>query len=270
MAYDKNPDGSYVDLEYTKFPAEVDSWQNNEDITAEYLSLANDYKSAILAGNYENARKILDANPQLKRMMITADDINKIKHSTMALERLFTEDIETYVKSFTDKATSEAEKATSSATSAALSEKNSEGIKSDVEDIRDTIQKNIDVATTLSNEAKTSATDAKASADKAQESLNYLQGYVGGYYNSYLIDIPSNNWVQCTSGAANYECTVACDGAADDRIPMASILPESVQTSMDAWMIPSCSSGDKTITFYSNKKPASIIKTQVTLFSKTA
>lgn len=125
MAYDKNPDGSYVDLEYTKFPAEVDSWQNSEDVTAEYLSLANDYKSALLAGNYGNAQNILNANPQLKRMMISADDINKIKHSTMALERLFIEDIEAYVKSFTDKATSEAEKATTSANSAALSEKSS-------------------------------------------------------------------------------------------------------------------------------------------------
>lgn len=270
MAYEKNPDGSYADLEYSKFPAEVDSWQNNEDVTAEYLSLANDYKSALLTGNYENAQKILNANPQLKRMMITAEDINKTKHATMALERMFTEDIEAYVKSFTDKASEAAEKATSSATNASISEKNSEDIQSNVEDIRDTIQKNIDVATSLSKEAKTSATDAKASADKAQESLNYLQGYVGGYYNSYLIDIPSDNWVQCTSGSANYECTVDCNGAADDRIPMASILPESVQISMDAWMIPSCSSGDKTITFYSNKKPASTIKTQVTLFSKTA
>lgn len=89
MAYEKNPDGSYADLEYTKFPAEIDSWQNSEDVTAEYLSLANDYKSALLAGNYGNAQNILNANPQLKRMIFKADDINKLKHSIMAVERFF-------------------------------------------------------------------------------------------------------------------------------------------------------------------------------------
>ena len=129
MAYEKNPDGSYVDLEYSRFPAEVDSQQNNENVTAEYLSLANEYKTALLAGNYENAKSILDANPQLKRMMITAEDINKTKHATMALERMFTEDIEAYVKSFTDKASLEAEKSTTSATNAALSEANAANYK---------------------------------------------------------------------------------------------------------------------------------------------
>ena len=98
-------------------------------MTAEYLSLANDYKTALLAGNFENAKSILDANPQLKRMMITAEDINKTKHATMALERMFTEDIETYVKSFTDKASLEAEKSTTSATNAALSEANADNYK---------------------------------------------------------------------------------------------------------------------------------------------
>lgn len=124
MSYDKNPDGTYTDLAYTKFPAKVDSWQDSQNLTANYLSLANDYKTALLNGNYSAAQSILNANPELKRMLIGADDINKLKHSQMAIERMFTEDIEKYIKSYTDKSTSEADKATTSAANAAISEKN--------------------------------------------------------------------------------------------------------------------------------------------------
>lgn len=124
MSYDKNPDGTYTDLAYTKFPAKVDSWQDSQNLTANYLSLANDYKTALLNGNYSAAQSILNANPELKRMLIGADDINKLKHSQMAIERLFTEDIEEYIKSYTDKSTSEADKSTTSAANAAISEKN--------------------------------------------------------------------------------------------------------------------------------------------------
>ena len=124
MSYDKNPDGTYTDLTYTKFPAKVDSWQDSKNLTANYLSIANDYKTALLNGNYSAAQSILNANPELKRMLIGADDINKLKHSQMAIERLFTEDIEEYIKSYTDKSTSEADKATTSAANAAISEKN--------------------------------------------------------------------------------------------------------------------------------------------------
>lgn len=124
MSYDKNPDGTYTDLAYTKFPAKVDSWQDSQNLTANYLSPANDYKTALLNGNYSAAQSILNANPELKRMLIGADDINKLKHSQMAIERLFTEDIEEYIKSYTDKSTSEADKATTSAANAAISEKN--------------------------------------------------------------------------------------------------------------------------------------------------
>lgn len=124
MSYDKNPDGTYTDLAYTSFPAKVDSWQDSQNLTANYLSLANDYKTALLNGNYSAAQSILNANPQLKRMLIGADDINKLKHSQMAIERLFTEDIEQYIKSYMDKSTSEADKATTSAANAAISERN--------------------------------------------------------------------------------------------------------------------------------------------------
>ena len=164
MAYEKNPDGSYADLEYTKFPAEIDNWQNSEDVTAEYLSLANDYKSALLAGNYGNAQNILNANPQLKRMIFKADDVNKLKHSMMAVERMFNEEIESYIKSFTDKATSEADKASTSAINASLSEKNALSAKA--------------------------AAEAKASeADQLVENLKTLKGTLPSDFTEYTQQI---------------------------------------------------------------------------------
>ncbi len=186
MAYDKNPDGSYVDLEYTKFPAKVDSWQNSEDVTAEYLSLANDYKSALLAGNYGNAQNILNANPQLKRMIFKADDLNKLKHSIMAVERLFTEDVDAYLRIYSDKASEAAEKATTAANNAALSENSSKEIQKDLGSRYDNIQATLDTANQLSIEAKDSA-------KRAEESVNYVQQHVGGYYNSYTFEISPKN-----------------------------------------------------------------------------
>ena len=177
MAYEKNPDGSYADLEYTKFPAEIDSWQNSEDVTAEYLSLANDYG---------NAQNILNANPQLKRMIFKADDINKLKHSIMAVERFFTEDVDAYLRVYSDKASEAAEKATTAANNAALSENSSKEIQKDLGSRYDNIQATLDTANQLSIEAKDSA-------KRAEASVNYVQQYVGGYYNSYTFEISPEN-----------------------------------------------------------------------------
>lgn len=263
MAYDKNPDGSYVDLEYTKFPAEVDSWQNSEDVTAEYLSLANDYKSALLAGNYGNAQNILNANPQLKRMIFKADDINKLKHSIMAIERFFTEDVDTYLRAYSDKASEAAENATTAANNAALSENSSKEIQKDLTSRYDTIQSTLDTANKLS-------TEAKDSAKKAEESVNYVKQHVGGYYNSYTFEILPDNWEASSFEGFKYQYVASCNDATEDRIPMASVYPENMDTAMTAGVCRTCLTGDKTITFYSQELPARAINIQVTLFSKTA
>lgn len=86
------------------------------------LSDVNDYKKAIQSGNYALAQSILEANPKIKNTIIDATDINELKHSTMALERMFKEDIELYIESFTNKASDFSAKAATSAENAALSE----------------------------------------------------------------------------------------------------------------------------------------------------
>ena len=86
------------------------------------LSDVNDYKKAIQSGNYALAQSILEANPKIKNTIIDATDINELKHSIMALERMFKEDIELYIESFTNKASDFSAKAATSAENAALSE----------------------------------------------------------------------------------------------------------------------------------------------------
>ena len=82
------------------------------------LSDVNDYKEAIQNGNYALAQSILEANPKIKNTIIDATDINKLKHGTMALERMFKEDIELYIESFTNKASDFSAKAATSAENA--------------------------------------------------------------------------------------------------------------------------------------------------------
>lgn len=114
----KTEDGRYVDLEYTHFPAEIDSWVNSEDVSSSMLGPSNQYLTAMSTGRFSDAQTVLMNNPRLRNMIINADLMNKIKHAVMALERMFTEDIEIYIEQFMDSAKASAEQALNSATSA--------------------------------------------------------------------------------------------------------------------------------------------------------
>lgn len=122
MSYERNPDGTYVDLEYTKFPAVVDSWQNHTDVTTSTLSAANQYRIAIQNGNLINAQALLNNYPDLRKTIITADDINKIKQAVMALERYYTDDVQSYIISYSNTSSSSAKSAQESMKNAANSE----------------------------------------------------------------------------------------------------------------------------------------------------
>ena len=101
MVYTKNTDGTYVDLPLTGFPASVDQWQDYIDVTADLITLANQYKTKLAAGDYAGAKAILDGDTSgnLKRAMITAINFNQLKQAIMAIERMWSEDISTYVVS---------------------------------------------------------------------------------------------------------------------------------------------------------------------------
>lgn len=95
--YEKNEDGTYIGLDLTNFPAEVDSWQDTEDVDPASIDAANQYREAMLANNVELAQQVLEQNPNLNNKRIDAVLINSLKHAVMAIERLFKEDIQEYI-----------------------------------------------------------------------------------------------------------------------------------------------------------------------------
>lgn len=118
MTYEMNQDGSYKDLEFTNFPAKIDSWEDSEDVSSDYLDAANNYKAALAKGNYATAQNILLSTPKLKNMLIGAKDINELKHAVMAIERLYTEDVKTLITNYSNEVKENAQKATTAASSA--------------------------------------------------------------------------------------------------------------------------------------------------------
>lgn len=118
MTYEMNQDGSYKDLEFTNFPAKIDSWEDSEDVSSDYLDAANNYKAALAKGNYATAQNILLSTPKLKNMLIGAKDINELKHAVMAIERFYTEDVKSFITDYSNEAKENAQKATTAASSA--------------------------------------------------------------------------------------------------------------------------------------------------------
>lgn len=118
MTYEMNQDGSYKDLEFTNFPAKIDSWEDSEDVSSDYLDAANNYKAALTKGNYATAQNILLSTPKLKNMLIGAKDINELKHAVMAIERLYTEDVKSLITDYSNEVKENAQKATTAASSA--------------------------------------------------------------------------------------------------------------------------------------------------------
>lgn len=118
MTYEMNQDGSYKDLEFTNFPAKIDSWEDSEDVSSDYLDAANNYKAALAKGNYATAKNILLSTPKLKNMLIGAKDINELKHAVMAIERLYTEDVKSLITDYSSEVKENTQKATTAASSA--------------------------------------------------------------------------------------------------------------------------------------------------------
>ena len=109
-------------------------------MSSSLIGAANQYRTAMENGSYLNAQAILNSNPRLRNILINADTINRLKHAIMALERMFTSSINSYVKSFTDAAKSSADKAKESesiakASSDIASQKRDESMQL-VEDLR--------------------------------------------------------------------------------------------------------------------------------------
>ena len=91
------------------FPSEIQTFPQMIDLTASDGSLVQQYQAAMQAGNLTLAKKILAQIPDNQNKIITADYLNTINDTLVALETYFTNKYSpAYVVSTTQPANQEA------------------------------------------------------------------------------------------------------------------------------------------------------------------
>ena len=89
---------TYPDLIYTNFPDEFsDTFDYVSDLSAEQMALANQYKLYLTYNDLDAARKLLADNPSLNSTMINAEKINKLIDAIKATQRLYKNDVQSYL-----------------------------------------------------------------------------------------------------------------------------------------------------------------------------
>lgn len=89
---------TYPDLIYTNFPDELsDTFDYLSDLSADQIALANQYKLYLTYNDLASAKQLLADNPSLKSTMIDAEKINKLIDAIKAMQRLYKEDIQSYL-----------------------------------------------------------------------------------------------------------------------------------------------------------------------------
>ena len=87
----------YPEYFSTDFPDALDRWENMIDVTIETKPIVDQFYRYYNDGDFDSAARVIEENPILRRMMINADNMNKLLHGIMALERFFYEDVERYL-----------------------------------------------------------------------------------------------------------------------------------------------------------------------------
>lgn len=86
----------YSDLE-NYFPVKVDEFERFIDPSISSLQAINQYYQFYDSGNISAANEILKNNPQLKRSIINADNLNKIRDAIVSIERYYLNDVQQYL-----------------------------------------------------------------------------------------------------------------------------------------------------------------------------
>jgi len=76
----------YPDLE-NKFPEQIDDFEKFQDPSLTSISLINEYYSYFDSGNLQAANELLENNPSLKRMIINAESLNKLRDAILSVQR---------------------------------------------------------------------------------------------------------------------------------------------------------------------------------------
>lgn len=86
----------YPDLD-CNFPESVDNIDKMQDLTITTKPLADQYYALVNAGKIEEANTFLENNSRLSYSIFNAAKFNKLRDSSIAMQRLFVEDINKYL-----------------------------------------------------------------------------------------------------------------------------------------------------------------------------
>ena len=78
---------TYSDLPGTQYPDKIDTFESKVDADIMTYPFVKQYKELFNQGNVTAARALLDTYPQLKNLMISADDFNNLQDAMIAMER---------------------------------------------------------------------------------------------------------------------------------------------------------------------------------------
>lgn len=86
----------YPDLE-NKFPLGIDDFEKFVDPDIAALTAINQYYTLYDSGDLVGAKNILETNPNLKRMIINAENLNKLRDGLISVERYYLNDVQQYL-----------------------------------------------------------------------------------------------------------------------------------------------------------------------------
>ena len=79
----------YDDCPYTKFPSAVDTITRKTDMDATTRLLVDRYNTYVSSANFTAANELLRSNPDLRQVVVVAEDYNRIRDGLVAVERIF-------------------------------------------------------------------------------------------------------------------------------------------------------------------------------------
>lgn len=88
----------YSDFIYSNFPDQpYDTYEYMQDLNSDLVDLALQYESLINAKKFNEASQLLIDNPSLNRIYFNAEKYNKLIDSIRATQRLYSNDVQTYI-----------------------------------------------------------------------------------------------------------------------------------------------------------------------------
>ena len=88
---------TYPQYSLTNFPDSLDNFPNLQDISASDVSLMQQYKTYINAGNISAANSLLVSNPSLNSKILNSTNINKLLNAVNAIELFFNQNIQGFI-----------------------------------------------------------------------------------------------------------------------------------------------------------------------------